>query len=208
VTVATILAGRVGDEERAARASAALAAAGHSGDSIQVFYVNPPGQHARHPLGGDHDADPGAPRASGQAEGAAVGAVVGVVAGVAAAAVAPLAAPAVIAGLTGVGAHAGGLAGAMRDADDGPNDPTPVRRGGLMIAVRVAPDAVADTAAILRTHGVEALERAEGDWRDGDWTDFDPLMPPLLLDDCPERAATDAATAPEVGPRSGTPREA
>jgi hypothetical protein len=191
--VATILAGRVGDEERAQRVRSALEAAGHASEDIQVFYVNPPGQHARHPIGGDHRTDPGAPPGGGQAEGAAVGAVVGVVAGAAAVAVAPLAAPAVIVGLTAAGAHAGGLAGAMRAADEGPEDPTPVRHGGLMLAVRVAPDAVERTAALLREHGAESIEQADGEWRDGDWTDFDPLKPPRLLDedapDAPTRKA-------------------
>ena len=58
-------------------------------------------------------------------------------------------------------------------------DASPGRKGGGMVAVRVL-NAEAERIAIhtLREHGAVDVERAEGEWRDGTWHDFDPLRPP------------------------------
>ena len=34
----------------------------------------------------------------------------------------------------------------------------------------------------LRAAGARDIERAEGTWEAGQWIDFDPLKPPLLVD--------------------------
>ena len=34
----------------------------------------------------------------------------------------------------------------------------------------------------LQTHGAIHIEKAEGVWRDGQWIDFDPLAPPVIVD--------------------------
>ena len=194
--MARIIAARVETQERGETIVDALRK--QQFDETQVFYVNPPGQHATHPLGGDMDADPGAQAApKGQAAGATAGAAVGAVVGAVASVAAPLVAPAVVAGMTGVGAHVGGLAGAMqrtRDADDEREatqreDPgreaRDTRRGGLMVAVNLGDADEAPVVELLQRMGATSIERAEGTWRNGDWVDFDPLAPPKLVE--PER---------------------
>jgi hypothetical protein len=34
----------------------------------------------------------------------------------------------------------------------------------------------------LRAEGAVDIERAEGEWRDGDWVDFNPIAAPRLVD--------------------------
>ena len=37
----------------------------------------------------------------------------------------------------------------------------------------------------LRAEGAADIERAEGEWRDGDWVDFNPVAAPQLVKDAP-----------------------
>ena len=192
----TIIAGRVGTQERAQHVRRLLLERGFVVGDIQAFYVNPPGQHDATPIGGDVDHDPGAENASsGQVAGAAAGAAVGAVAGlVAASVVAPLIAPAVLVGLAGAGAHAGGLAGAVSSGRDGAEeaaatdtqnpgaDALDTRRGGMMVAVRVSPTTEQMAIDALREIDAEDIERAQGRWVEGDWIDFDPVNPPHKVD--------------------------
>jgi hypothetical protein len=188
----TIIAGRIEAQERVERVVAALREGGVPAGDIQTFYVNPPGQHATYRAGGD-------PGARGASPGAAAGAVIGAAAGAAAGAatagvVAPLIAPAVLVGLTGAGAHVGGLAGALsgtRDAEQEKRatesanlerEAAVTRRAGLMVAVRVNSKTQSLVIDILRHEAAEDIERAEGQWRDGNWVDFDPLQPPSKID--------------------------
>ena len=118
-----IVAAHVGTQERADVARRALADAGYSGQQIEVFYVTPPGEHGKFPIGGDRAADPGAERAGeGAVKGAAIGTAVGVAAGVVAAAAVPLLAPAVMAGVAGTGALGGAIAGGLNEAGKTPTD--------------------------------------------------------------------------------------
>jgi hypothetical protein len=199
--MATIIAAKVGEQERGEAIAVALERLQVASEDVQIFYVNPPGQHATHPVGGDVAADPGTDEATtGQAAGATAGAAVGAVVGAAAAVAAPLAAPALLAGMIGVGAHVGGLAGAVsrtRDADE-EHEATDVavpgpqardtRRGGLMIAVHVRNVDEARVIAALRELGAHDIERAHGTWKDGDWEDFNALDPPQLVDNQPHDA--------------------
>ena len=59
----------------------------------------------------------------------------------------------------------------------------PVRAAGMTVAVR-APEFSRRVAAVnaLRAAGARDIERADGTWQDGQWVDFDPLKPPLLVD--------------------------
>lgn len=181
-----IVAARVQTQERAEETRAALQQIGVADADIEVFQMLDAGRHAQHPIGGDRDTSPGAEdSASGAAKGAVAGATLGAVAGVAAAAAAPLLAPAIIAGATGAGAFAGSLGGAMRETDKAPSgqtaapDEPAARRGGLMIAVNVgSPERSAAVIDCLRAQGAEDVERADGQWRDGHWVDFDPLRAP------------------------------
>jgi hypothetical protein len=48
----------------------------------------------------------------------------------------------------------------------------------MMLAVRVDPTNEKKVIDVLMAAGVEDLERAQGEWQDGQWIDFDPLAPP------------------------------
>lgn len=192
----TIIAGRVGSQERAERARVLLQERGVAAEDIQAFYVNPPGQHDATPVGGDVDEDPGLKKAkAGMREGATAGAMAGAAAGALAASVAaPLIVPALLVGLTVAGAHAGGLAGLVSSGRSGEEedaatesnhpgaDAIDTRRGGMMIAVRASPALEQRAIDSLRKVGAEDIERARGEWENGDWKDFDPLQPPHKID--------------------------
>jgi hypothetical protein len=202
----TIIAGRVETQERAEQLIGALQGKGLALDDMQAFFVNPPGMHAAFPVGGDTDIGKGTAEAgAGQAKGVALGAVAGLAAGgVAAVAVPPLA-PVLAVALTGVGAHVGGLAGALsstrdpreqkpegsEEADEtGPPQSTDIRRGGMMLAVRVTDRTEPIVIEAMRTAGVQDIERARGRWDDGQWLDFDPLSTPQKIGDRTEPAAS------------------
>jgi hypothetical protein len=174
--MATILAGRFQLQDEAQAAIAALQDTGFAIGRISSFYVNPPGQHDMHPVGGDRAKSPGAEdtgkgAGAGIGTGAALGAAVGAVA-------TPVLGP--IAPVTGaaVGAYAGSLMGSMSQTDEVEETPE-VRQAGMMVAVALGnaddEQAVLDT---LRRGGAFSLERANGQIIDGDWIDFDPLSSP------------------------------
>jgi len=80
-----IVAARFNDLEGAQAALNALPGQGFLQTEFQSFYVNPEGQHALHPLGGDAHSDEGAKHADeGAMRGAILGGCVGLVAGIAA----------------------------------------------------------------------------------------------------------------------------
>lgn len=195
----TIIAGRVETQDRAEQLIATLRKNGVALVDMQAFYVNPPGMHGQFPLGGDADASKGAKKADeGQAKGVALGAAAGLAAGgVAAVAVPPLA-PVLAAALTGVGAHVGGMAGALastrdpaeqkppgsEEADEtGPPQSTDVRRGGMMLAVRVTEQSEKTVVDTMQAAGVQDIERAQGEWSDGQWVDFNPTSAPHKIKD-------------------------
>src|SRR5215471_5529185 len=195
--MARIIAGRFEQKPEADRAVDALRRCGFDSDQLNVFYLNPPGQHAKFPVGGDENVSPGATKASGSAaKGALVGGAAGLAVGLAAAPVAGVAAPIAVAG---VGAYTGSLVGALKgmkkpaDPDktgrraqstDSEIDPSgrPPRPAGVMVTV-YAPDEDKRSIAIdvLRSAGAHDIEHANGEWRDGKWIDFDPLKAPDLV---------------------------
>jgi hypothetical protein len=186
---AHIIAGNFEDNARATEAVKALVREGVAPDQVCVFFLNPPGQHDRHPVGGDRDESPGATQTdSGAVKGAAVGGAAGLAAGAAAAASTAVLGPiAALAGL-GVGAYTGALTGAHsktgkraeRDAGRAPE--TPTRRAGMVVAINTSERAPENLAVdVLRRHGARDIERAEGTWQQGKWEDFDPLQPPELI---------------------------
>ena len=143
--MANIIAGIVRDagSRRIAR-SRRCRPQGSAGTTSRSFYLNPPGQHATYPIGGDAHHDEGTKHAGKTAAaGAAVGGVTGLALGTAVAAAAEpgLAAVAAIAG-AGVGAYVGSLAGGLTGTEHGdPREASteePVERNaGVMVAVRV-----------------------------------------------------------------------
>lgn len=196
-----IIAGRFEQNDRAEAAADALRrAGGFDANDVSVFFVNPPGQHATFPIGGDRDASPGAKHAeSGALKGAAIGGAVGAGVGLAAA---PVLGPAALLAGAGAGAYAGSLVGALGDMKEKPAETeigeetgepvvvapppgtaSPVRSGGVLVSVRAVDFAKrVDAVNILRSAGAQDIERADGTWEAGHWVDFDPLRPPLLVD--------------------------
>jgi hypothetical protein len=195
-----IIAGRFEQEAQAEAAVAALRRGGFDADDVTVFFVNPAGQHATYPIGGDRDALPGAKHAySGALKSVAVGTAVGVGVGLAAS---PVLGPAAVVAGAGVGAYAGSLVGALGNMEekpasakpdeqvvervattDAPLDTARGRCSGIFVAVRALAFAKRVAAVnVLRAEGAQDIERADGTWQAGQWIDFDPLKPPLLVD--------------------------
>jgi hypothetical protein len=58
----------------------------------------------------------------------------------------------------------------------------PVRKSGMLVAV-AADDAALQDRAInaLQSLGAADIEREEGTIENGDWVDFDPVAPPVLV---------------------------
>ena len=74
----TIIAGNFQQQDGAQQALAALHSAGFPAAQTTTFFVNPPGQHDRFPIGGDKDESPGTEDAKGgTAAGAAIGGATG-----------------------------------------------------------------------------------------------------------------------------------
>jgi hypothetical protein len=149
---------------------------GFARSEVDAFYVGPPGQNARLPIGGDAPSDAGS-RGAGRA--GVVGAVAGLAVGLIVGSLIGLHAVLLACGL---GALAGAFAGVMVGLHGAhPREATrehPVEaRGGRMIAVCVDRHGTERIAAdVLRGHNARDVGRAEGVWRDG-WRDFDPRQP-------------------------------
>lgn len=172
-----IVAGRFDRSVDADAALDALKRGGVSRTEVDAFYVGPPGQNARTPIGGDSYSDAGS---AGAGRYGAIGAAVGGAAGL------------IIGALIGMhqaffaaalGALVGAFAGVMMSLHGGsrreatPEHPVQTQ-GGRMIAVCVdRPGTEALAVQALRANNARDVGRAEGDWRDGSWRDFDPRAP-------------------------------
>ena len=195
-TAGTIIAGRFETFDAAQSAKERLLDAGFAEGGISVFFNNPPGRHDLTEIGGDEHADPEAKQAAG---GAVAGAAAGAGLGLAALATGPFG----VAALAATGAYVGALAGAVSSTDDSHQEQPLRRPAGVMVAV-LARDEGRDDVAIgaLRDAGAEGIERAQGTVRDGDWSDFDPLATPDLVDPpmSPDPAPKGSAQTPEARP--------
>ena len=190
-----IVAARFTTFPAAEEAAQKLFNAGFVEEDVTLFFVNPRGQHARHPLGGDTGTDAGAKGApKGAGLGVTIGAVAGAIIGVGifAAFSAPLLVSVIAAG---VGAYIGSLAGAMwrtRESGEAARR-TPLheeaRDSGVLVAVHVSPDNQLEAARVLREAGGVSIERATGRWQQGRWADFDPLKQPIPLNEYSEKRA-------------------
>lgn len=181
----TIIAGHFQLQEQIDHARAALLEAGYRADRISAFFVNQPGQHDMHELGGDRDESPGAKESpEGLAKGAATGGAIGVAVG---AATAPLTGPAgpIVGGL--VGAHVGSLYSLSHMKDKGEPEEgshenmAEPRKSGMMIAVALPDGDEVRAVQLLRDLGAHHIERADGTIVAGDWQDFDPLSLPRFV---------------------------
>lgn len=182
----TIIAGRFEQQSEVEDALEELERAGFGRERISTFFVNPAGQHHLLPIGGDRALSPGAKESGkGILKGAATGAAVG-------AAATSFLGP--VGTVTGglVGAHVGGLVGSMASmkekgetgehGEDAENA-APVRKSGMMVAVACSEeDEERRTINLLRSLGAADIERAQGRIENGDWSDFNPVAPPVLID--------------------------
>ncbi|NIE67706.1 hypothetical protein [Burkholderia sp. Ax-1719] len=154
-------------------------------EDVSLFYVNPGGQHARFPVGGDRFTDPQSRWASlGAGAGAAAGALVGVILAIVLSLLF-LRSLLVLAVAAGVGAYVGTLAGALWQTRGGgrghrpdighdPDGTPAARESGVLVAVHVSPGTEQQAAQVLGAAGGREIERADGRWQDGHWSDFDP----------------------------------
>ena len=183
-----IIAGHFQLQDEVAAARVALQQAGFPDSRISAFFVNQPGQHDMHALGGDRDVSPGAKETpEGIAQGVAVGAAVG--AGIGAAtslATGPLGP--VVGAL--VGGHVGSLYSfnKMKDAGEAEKNgenrqqSQQPRHPGMLIAVALSGLHERERALeALHRLGAQHIEEAEGTIANGDWHDFDPLSIPVLV---------------------------
>lgn len=183
----TIIVGRYNQQGEAERASRELLRAGFPMSEMSLFYVNPDGQHALYPVGGDedesagtHDAKSGAMR--GAAGGVGAGALVG-------AATIPVLGPAGPLLGAAVGAYAGSLVGALSKMEETEpkTDPVPGNdaaaadvqplKAGVVLAVAVGTAEERDYAIEILGECAQEVEETEGTLTNGDWVDFDPLAP-------------------------------
>ncbi|MEC5397313.1 hypothetical protein [Uliginosibacterium sp. H1] len=189
-----IIAARFATFDQAHSATREAIRAGFSSQDVSTFFVNPPGQNHARAMGGDEFADRGAKGASRTAmAGAAIGACVGSAVGAALAVTTEV--PAAGAAVTGaIGAYVGSLMGAMNGTGDARRPAAPgrslgVRHSGVLVAVRVDEQSDDEAAKVLSRAGGVDVEEAQGVWRDGTWSDFDPVRPPVLSDKVPARTA-------------------
>jgi hypothetical protein len=149
-----------------------------STDDICIFHNNAPGQHDVHALGGDENEDPGAREADkGSASTAAT-------AGLTAGAIGAIGGPVTALAAGGIGAYVGSLMGAVDKLgdDDDKRDGPDRRPAGVMLSVRIAdPASEQRVISTLRAQGAADIEQAEGEWREGDWVDFNPVQKPKLV---------------------------
>jgi hypothetical protein len=143
---------------------------------ICIFHNNPPGQHGLYPVGGDEAVDPGA---DGAGESSAGGAAA---AGVAAGTIGAIGGPIAALAAGAAGAYIGSMAGALQGLGNEETNQAARRPAGVILCVRVLdPQIEARAINILHAGGAVDIEQADGEWRNGDWVDFNPIATPRLV---------------------------
>ncbi|WP_321964365.1 hypothetical protein [Paraburkholderia sp. J7] len=185
-----IVAGRFTTFPAAEAAAEKLYAGGFLEEDVNLFFVNPRGQHARYDMPGTHPAAGAPPAAVGVpphhtrniTAGAVAGAVVGVVLFSAFSAALP---SVVIAAGVGawIGARIGASVGAKATAQHMATHHERVHRetriDGVLLSVHVCYENQGLAAQLLREGGAVDIECASGQWHDGHWADFDPTRAPM-----------------------------
>ena len=187
--MANIIAARFDTQAQADSALAALRSAGVAATDSTSFFLNPPGQHAIHPVGGDaHHSEGTKDVPKGAAKAATIGSITGLALGTATGAALGepgFTAAGAIAG-AGVGGFVGSLVGGVSsarqsDADQSSREEPAERASGIIVAVSAGSVAEDELVRVLRAQGALEIERAQGEWRDGTWADFDPRRTPDLI---------------------------
>lgn len=188
----TLIVGHYDLQDEAEIAARDMVRAGFAVNETSLFYLNPQGQHALHPVGGDEDESPGTHEAqSGAARGAAGGAGAGALIG---AATIPVLGPAGPLLGAAVGAYTGSLVGALNNMEEPPrtradtprNNATSdaefeARKSGYLLAVAVNTPTERKYAIEILGERAQLLEETEGNLQNGEWTDFDPLAPGTVI---------------------------
>jgi hypothetical protein len=158
--MATIIAAGLQLQTQAEEAAEQLVLAGFAPEKVTSFFINPPGQHALYPIGGDRYESPGTTEKidkNTKAGATFVGMTEAVI------------------GVMHENAHA-------HDAPHMGKPETPLHRAGMLVAVEVTDQAEKDKAVALLTQ-LDAHHVAEevGEIVNGEWIDFDPLSEPNYL---------------------------
>ena len=171
-----IIAGRFENKAKADAAAAAIVRYVDRTD-ICIFHNNPPGQHGTTTASAVEVINPGLEADDESAVSSAMAA------GLAAGAIGLAGGPVVALAAAGVAAYTGSLIGAMGGMQDEQSKQLPnLRPAGVILAVRIArPGGEKFVIGDLRVAGAEDIESAEGEWRDGDWVDFNPVQEPHLI---------------------------
>lgn len=179
--MAMIVAGRFTTFDEAEGGARHLYERAFGQDDVSIFFLNPGGQHARFPIGGDVYADTAAkPGGRGAMIGATCGLLIGFVAGLIVYALGArywfMVASCALAGAY-LGAFGGAL-GRMRGEQAEGKGTLAQSETGVILAARVTRDTANAAEDVLRATGAESIECVEGDWQDGRWRDFDPVRRP------------------------------
>jgi hypothetical protein len=193
--MSTIIAGRFDAMKQARRALREFARRGFEPSEYACYEDGPPARHRSFPIGGEAGAE-AARAVAGGAIGGAIGGATGL-------AVGSIAGPLGAAAGAAVGACVGSLAGTMspigapgKETDAA--EPAAERHEGPMVAVCTdRPGTEAAAIAVLGASGAREIERAEGDWRDGGWADYDPASPTETLKSTPATGEVQAAEPKE-----------
>lgn len=171
-----IIAGRFETKAKADAAAAAIVRYVDRTD-ICIFHNNPPGQHGTPATSEVQVGNPGSEAEEASAVSTALAA------GLTAGAIGLAGGPVVALAAAGVAAYTGSLVGAMGGMQDKQSNQLPnLRPAGVILAVRIARASSENfVIADLRIGGAVDIEKAEGEWRDGDWIDFDPVQEPHLV---------------------------
>ncbi|PRC92449.1 hypothetical protein [Solimicrobium silvestre] len=169
--MATIIASRFQLKEQAELVVEQLIQVGFAAGKVTSFYVNPAGQHDAYPIGGDRYQSPGMTQFGKNF--AVVEAVIGV------------SAPKE----NHMGNHpyqrtgqASSEHATVADNSVHPDDITPIRKAGMLVAVELEDQNFQDRAiSFLKRLGAENIEKLEGEIIEGEWHDFDPLSEPSYL---------------------------
>lgn len=170
-----IIAGRFQTKEKADAVAALIAQYIEAAD-ICIFHNNPPGQHGVLAGGGDESVDRNADGA-GQSSASAAAA-----AALTAGAIGAIGGPVIALAAAATGAYVGSLAGALDGLGNHEDLPAP-RSAGIICSVRIS-NPVTENRVIdtLRDGGAADIERADGEWNNGDWVDFNPVAAPHLVE--------------------------
>lgn len=161
--MATIIAGRLQLQHQAEEAIEELIQAGFAPDKITSFYVNPPGQHAMYPIGGDRYQSPAKEEPGKNAKFRET-------------------ITEVAEAMIGADKHKAHEKADSGHVTDEHAHALRLRTAGMLVAVEIINHSHQEQAVALLTQlGAKNIEKAEGEIIDGEWADFDPLSEPYYL---------------------------